>query len=128
MSYATLNSFGNPEKEVSSIVPEVSNEFEREQYLRNFKVVVINNYASWCYPCKAIIPVYNLLYEQYNKKGICAILKEDVKLKIKNSRAPPITGVPCFHIYESGILKHTIMGGSDMPLVEETIINLVSSI
>jgi len=127
MSYATLKTFAPLEqKEETSTLPEITSESHRESYMSRYKVVVVDNYASWCGPCKMIIGPLNELYNKYHREGICVIVKENAELSLPNQRLKVRPrAVPCFHFYVNGNLVETIMG-ADVRKVEETIVQLVS--
>jgi|688.fasta_scaffold00008_231 thioredoxin 1 len=128
MSYATLRTLAPPEQKVeTSILPEITSNADREKYLNNYKVVVVDNYASWCGPCKMIIGPLNELYNKYHREGVCCIVKENAELSLPNQRLKvKPQAVPCFHFYLNGNLVDTIMG-ADVQRVEENIVQLVSS-
>lgn len=126
MSYATLRTLSPAEqKEETSILPEVTSNIDRESYMAKYKLVVVDNYAKWCGPCKMIIGPLNELYNKYHREGVCVIVKENAELNLPNQRlrVKP-RAVPCFHFYVNGSMVETIMG-ADVRKVEETIINLV---
>ena len=126
MSYATLRTLSPAEqKEETSILPEVTSNIDRESYIAKYKVVVVDNYANWCGPCKMIIGPLNEIYKKYHREGVCVLVKENAELNLPNQRlrVKP-RAVPCFHFYVNGTLVETIMG-ADVRKVEETIINLV---
>lgn len=126
MSYATLRSLASAEeKETTSILPEITSSADREAYMSKYKLVLVDNYATWCGPCKMIVGPLNELYNRYHREGVCVIVKENAELNLPNQRLKvKPRAVPCFHFYVNGVLVDTIMG-SDMPRVEQTIINLL---
>lgn len=128
MSYATLRTIAPEEKKVEpSFLPEITSHLERENLLSKYKVVVVDNYATWCGPCKMIIEPLNELYKKYHRDTVCTLLKENAELKLPNPRVRvKLTAVPCFHFYLNGTLVDTIMG-ADVQKVEEKIVQLISS-
>jgi thioredoxin 1 len=104
----------------------IVSEKDRENIIRSNKIVVVDNYASWCTPCKSVDPKYTKLGMKYNKDGICMLVKEDVDMHLDNRRVKdPISSVPCFHFYREGIHMKTIMG-ADINDIESTINTLLS--
>ena len=132
MSYATLRTMApatieSKEIQSHSILPEVHSEQEREQFIASHKVVVVDNYARWCQPCKMIIDPLNSLFQKYNNQGVFILVKENAELSIQNRRLrEKIKAVPCFHFYLKGNLVDTIMG-ADVNLVEQKIVELLSN-
>jgi len=128
MSYAKLGTLAQPEtKEEVSNLPEITSTVDRENYMSKYRVVVVENYASWCGPCKMIVGQLNELYNKYHRDCVCVIVKENAELVLPNSRLKvKPRAVPCFHFYVNGTLVDTIMG-ADVNKVEETIVRLVSN-
>jgi thiol-disulfide isomerase/thioredoxin len=128
MSYATLRTIAPEEQKVeTSILPEITSNIDRESYMSKYKVVVVENYARWCGPCKMIVGPLNELYNKYHRDGVCVIVKENAELSLPNQRLKlKPQAVPCFHFYVNGTLADTIMG-ADVRRVEENIVQLVST-
>ena len=131
MSYATLRTMApvSESKEIQShsILPEVRSEQERDQFISSYKVVVIDNYAKWCGPCKMIIDPLNVLFQKYHREGVFILVKENAETSIPNRRLrEKIKAVPCFHFYVNGNLVDTIMG-ADVNLIEQKIVELISN-
>ena len=132
MSYATLRTMA-PESSVESketthsVLPEVRSEQEREQFISSYKVVVVDNYARWCGPCKMIVEPLNQLFQKYHREGIFILLKENAESSLPNRRLrDKIRAVPCFHFYVNGNLVDTVMG-ADINVVEQKIVQLLSN-
>ena len=132
MSYATLRTMA-PESSVESketthsVLPEVRSEQEREQFISSYKVVVVENYARWCGPCKMIVEPLNELFKKYHQNGIFILVKENAESSLPNRRLrEKIRAVPCFHFYVNGNLVDTVMG-ADINVVEQKIVQLLSN-
>lgn len=131
MSYATLRtmapSASSEPKEIQSILPEVLSEEEREHFLSSYNVVVIDNYAKWCGPCKMIVEPLNSFFQKYHREGVFILLKENAESSLPNRRVrEKIRAVPCFHFYVNGNLVDTVMG-ADVNVVEQKIVELLSN-
>lgn len=112
MSYACYKNLGQLAPKPQNNYPDleqIQSSQHRNQVIQNFKVVVINNYADWCGPCKQIAPQIIELAYQFN--GVINFFKENADHELEGG--PMLTGVPCFHFYIDG--KHypnfTITGG-----------------
>lgn len=127
MSYATLRTIAPEEKKLeTSVLPEITSHIERENFMSKYKVVVVDNYAKWCGPCKMIIGPLNDLYNKYHRESVCVLVKENAELNLPNQRVRvKPRAVPCFHFYINGTLVDTIMG-ADIQKVEEKIVELIS--
>ena len=126
MSYASYKNLGqtSQEKELEereavpagnkpsvSLVETIKSQEQRNELISKNQVVVIDNYTTWCGPCKLIAPDYEKL-AHYFSNAPCVLAKEDAEEEIEG--APPVTGVPCFHFYIKGkyIPKLTVTGGN----------------
>lgn len=132
MSYATLRTMApasaTESKETQqSFLPEVNSEQEREQFISSYNVVVVDNYARWCGPCKMIVEPLNQLFQKYYREGVFILVKENAESSLPNRRLrDKIRAVPCFHFYVNGNLVDTVMG-ADVNVVEQKIVQLLSN-
>lgn len=112
MSYASYKNLGQLNKPTTvqySELERVNSEEQRSNYIKNFPILVIDNYTDWCGPCKQIDPQVRELAHQFN--GVIKFIKENVDDELDGT--PQITGVPCFHFYINGqhYPNFTITGG-----------------
>ena len=105
-------------------VYDITSAAERKNIIQNNKIVVIDNYTSWCGPCKTCAPQFAKLCKMYIKSGMCALVKEDVE-KV-GDRPIPVRGVPCFHFYINGQFQDEMtVTGAYVSLVEQTLQKLL---
>lgn len=95
---------------------------DRKDIIDNHQVVCIDNYTSWCGPCKIVAPLFEKLAENYNQRNICLLAKENAELKIPKEKA--ITAVPAFSFYFRGELVDIIHGG-DIKKIEAKLVELL---
>lgn len=131
MSYKSYSKLGvdpnAPAPESMIQIPEVTTVQERENTLRKNRLVVIDNYADWCGPCKYVAPKFAQLAKKYTRHGLCAFIKENVDSRIQG--APPITGIPCFHFYVDGkYIKDLTVTGGDIQQVESNITSVLDKL
>lgn len=123
MSYSTYGNLGKTEEEPPteqqiSLVNVIQSQDHRENIIRTNRLVVIDNSAEWCGPCKFIAPRFIKMAGEY--KGRVAFCKEDVDNHFEGT--PPISGVPCFHFYVNGEYKKDLtITGADIEKVRETL-------
>jgi thioredoxin 1 len=93
---------------VSAFVTEVSDaEFEK-QVLQSETPVLVDFWAAWCGPCRALAPVVDTVAEQYT--GKLKVMKMDVD---KNNMTPGrygIRGIPALLIFKGGKVAEQIVG------------------
>lgn len=124
--YATYESLGKDKSTLPSEsmieVYEVKSAEDRKNILRNNQIVVIDNYAPWCGPCKQVLPQIKKLAKDFH--GDVVIVKENVDDKFEDK--PRIMGVPVFHFYLNGnFIDELTITGAGIPAVKENIYKLL---
>ena len=72
------------------------------------KLVIVDFWAEWCGPCRAVAPVLERLAGEYPDSLILGKLnvdeQQDLAFKFK------ITSIPTIQFYKDGVLKETLIG------------------
>tara|TARA_Y100000389_G_C17026833_1_gene301496 strand:+ start:72 stop:464 length:393 start_codon:yes stop_codon:yes gene_type:complete len=127
MSYSQYKNIGLEPNETDNTskfkVHDVKSLAERQMAIKNYPVVIIDNYTSWCGPCKVVAPKFAALAQKYEQKGIL-FLKENVENNFGS--CPKIRGVPCFHFYVEGkYSEENTVVGADLGEVENNLLQLL---
>lgn len=84
-----------------------ANNFETE--VRPSKVpVVVDFYANWCSPCKALAPTFEKVAKQF--EGKMKFAKCDVDTNQEFAQAAGVMGIPCILVFKSGEEVGRIVG------------------
>ena len=81
--------------------------FERE-VLQSPTPVLIDFWATWCAPCRAIAPVVEELAKEY--AGKLKVVKMDVDANPQTPSRYGVRGIPNLIIFQNGEVKEQIIG------------------
>ena len=90
-----------------NIVHVTDSSFE-EDVLKSDKPVMVDYWAEWCGPCKAIAPVLEEIADEYVDKLIIA--KMDVDQNQQTPQKYAVRGIPTLMIFKDGNVIGTKVG------------------
>ena len=102
-----------------SIAPIVISDENFGQIIKTNAIVVVDVWAEWCGPCRAMSPIIEELSSIYENKIVFAKLNVD-----KNPVTPSkygISSIPTFLIIKNGQIMNSIIGAVTQEIFEETI-------
>lgn len=92
----------SPIPETSEKVTKITTETELDALLSSTTNVLVDFYADWCPPCRAIAPVFSKLADEHASKGKLAFAKVNVD-KVNNvSQRYSISAMPTFVVFQNG--------------------------
>ena len=77
--------------------------------------VLVDMYADWCGPCKAIAPFFNSLKEKYPQ---VKFLKCNIDDHQEIARKYKIESIPAFILFKDGLEKDRLVGANKVKLEE----------
>ncbi|KUI69486.1 Thioredoxin-like protein [Cytospora mali] len=96
--------FGNrsPIPETSGNVHKAAKADEFDALLKSTTNVVVDFYADWCPPCRAIAPIFSKLADKYAIEGHLAFAKINVDHVHDVSVRYGVSAMPTFMFFENG--------------------------
>ena len=101
------------------VVLELESPEQFQQLLRVYNIVIVDNYADWCQPCKYLMPLYEKLSEEYATNQQVIFTKADAE-----KRMFQVKGLPCIRFYHNGQQVEEILG-ADFKKIEEIVTRLL---
>ena len=109
-----------PEENLLHVTDE---DFEVE-ILKSEKPVLVDFWAAWCGPCKAIAPTIEALAEEY--AGQIRVAKLDVDNNPKSAMKFGIKAIPTMIMFKDGEVSDQITGAVGKAQLEEAIKKVLS--
>jgi thioredoxin 1 len=92
---------------MSSVLSVTDNTFEQE-VLKAELPVLVDFWAPWCGPCKAVAPVVEDLSKEY--EGRLKVVKLNTDENPKTAQAYSIKGIPSLFLFKSGQVVEQVVG------------------
>ncbi|ANI92648.1 thioredoxin [Dietzia timorensis] len=86
--------------------------------------VVVDIWATWCGPCKAIAPILDQLAEEYD--GRARIVKVDADQNPETVTAAGVTSIPTLAFYKGGERVDVLIGAHPKPAIAAKIEELLA--
>ena len=92
---------------MSSVLSVTDNTFEQE-VLKAELPVLVDFWAPWCGPCKAVAPVVDDLSKEFD--GRLKVVKLNTDENPKTAQAYSIKGIPSLFLFKSGVVVEQVVG------------------
>jgi thioredoxin 1 len=108
---------------VNDLITHVSDDAFKAEVLDSDTPVLLDFWAEWCGPCKAIAPILDDLATQY--QGKLRIAKINIDQNQKTPRDFGVRGIPTLMIFKNGKVEATQIGavskGQLSQLIDKTL-------
>ena len=103
----------------SDAVLEVTDANFDQAVLKSDQPVLIDFWANWCGPCKALAPIVDEVAHSYS--GRVKIGKMDVDKNIATPQRYGVRGIPTLLIFKGGQVKEQIVGYVSRDVIEKAL-------
>ena len=106
-------------------VAEVNDSSFEQEVLKSAQPVLVDFWAAWCGPCKALAPIVDELARDF--QGQLKVMKMDVD---RNSATPArfgIRGIPALLIFKDGKLADQIVGYVPKDQIAKTVTKVIGA-
>jgi thioredoxin 1 len=98
---------------------EITDENFDRDVLKSTEPVLVDFWAAWCGPCKAIAPIVEEVASQYN--GKLKVAKMDVDKNVSTPQRFGVRGIPTLLLFKDGKVAEQIVGFVPKETIEKAI-------
>lgn len=97
--------------------------FEAE-VLGSDKPIMVDFWAEWCGPCRAVSPILDKIAEENADK--LAIVKLDVDANPETAMKYGITSIPAMYVFKGGEVVKRVIGAKPKPALEADLAEFIA--
>ena len=103
----------------SDAILEITDANFDQTVLKSDRPVMIDFWAAWCGPCRALAPIVDELAKQYGEKVVVGKMDVD-----KNTATPQrygVRGIPTLLVFKGGQVREQIVGYVPKDTIEKSL-------
>ncbi len=106
-------------------VADVNDATFEQEVLQSAIPVLVDFWAGWCGPCKALAPVVDEVAQQY--AGKLKVMKMDVDHNASTPMRYGIRGIPALLFFKGGKVADQIVGYVPKDTIDKTVARVIAS-
>ena len=105
--------------------PHVTDANFDSEVLKSSKPVVVDFWAEWCGPCRAVSPILDQIRDEHGDK--IEVVKLNVDENPQTAAKYQITSIPAMKVFQNGEVVKTIIGAKPKPALEADLAAFIAS-
>lgn len=107
----------------ATAIMEVTDSNFEQEVLKSSQPVMIDFWAQWCSPCKALSPVVDEVASAYS--GKLKVVKMNVDTNVSIPPRYGIRGIPTLLFMKDGVVRDTLVGNVPKEAIEKKVSQLI---